>query len=353
MAWDASKPVASSNVESPPIRSNFQAIEQSLYGRNLFADSQFLMWHKENDLAHWRKSATGTFTRETSTIKFGNNAVKLVYGGAGTDSLDQFLLDDATQLAFLAGIPLSMGCWIKSNTASCFLRMSSTAADEVTTASTGTDTWEWLTLSGFNVASSSLTDLKAGVKVTGAGTVYISHPTLVLGEIPPQWPIPSAAQVGTIALPMAGDPVATGVQIRFSGKTPLMLDSVLLQAISTNDSTTPWIADVQKYTGTGWVSMFLSADRPTITTGKVFGGNEPSLSATSTGIYAGAYSLATILPLFGTSTDTSTGKLDNAEFRLVVADAGTSTGVKNPLINSRWLWFPRPLIVNNTWKEYR
>ncbi|KKK90510.1 hypothetical protein LCGC14_2722270, partial [marine sediment metagenome] len=85
MAWAAEKPVAASLLSSAEVRSNWDALQASLNGRNMVADPTFYLWHAEtgNGTAgqttppsHWAISGTGATVQRcgaglTDTTDFG------------------------------------------------------------------------------------------------------------------------------------------------------------------------------------------------------------------------------------------------------------------------------------------
>lgn len=344
MAWQRTKPVASTNVESAAVRANFQSIDQCMLGRNLVCDSNFLIWHLLNRMAHWAFSGTGTLSRETTTVKNNKTSAKIVYGGSGTDKLVQECLHNSTTAGYFAGIPFSAGCWIKSNTASCALKIDD-GTDSESTASDGTDTWEWVTVT--HTVDASPTKLSLELNMTGAGIAYFSMPTFILGPIPPQHPIPSHCMVTELSYQKDGDPPATGLVFQKTFPRPFQVNHVQIDPQSANASTTPWIMDVQQWASTAFFSMFFSSERPQVSTGKSRGGGAPSLSATATGDVAGAYHHSCFQPHFGT------GMSSGGELKLLVAGAGTSTGVKTPVVNIRCLYFPNPWDAYSSYDEYR
>jgi hypothetical protein len=344
MAWQRTKPVASTNVESPAVRANFQAIDQALMGRNLACDSNFLIWHLYNRMAHWTFSGTGALTRETSTVKNNKHSAKVVYGGSGTDSLSQKFLHNATTAGYFAGIPFSAGVWIKSNTVSCVAKIND-GTDSTSTASDGTNTWEWVTVT--HTVDASPTQLSLDLDITGAGTVYYSMPTFLLGPIPPQHPIPSYVTTPILAYQKPGDPPSTGELFRISLGRPFQVIDAQIEPVSSNASTSDFVVDLQQWASTAFFSMFKSSDRPTVSTGKSRGGGQPSLAATSTADYAGAYWHSCFDAHFGT------GLATGALIRAMVASIGTSTGVKLPMLNVRCRFFPNPWEGYSSYDEYR
>jgi len=344
MAWNRNKPVASTNVESPAVRANFQAIDQAMWGRNLACDSNFLIWHRINRMAHWSFSETGDLTRETSVVKNNKHSAKIVYGGSGTDNLVQEFLHNATTAGYFAGIPFSAGCWIKSNTVSSGLRIDDGTDSEIT-ASDGTNTWEWVTVT--HTVDSSPSKLSLDLEISGAGTIYYSEPTFVLGPVPPQHPMPSFVTTAVIAYQKSGDPVSTGPLFQDTLPRPFQIVDCQIEPLSANASTTPVIVDLLQYGATAFYSMFKSTERPQVSTGQSRGGSQPSLLATATGDLVGAYHHSCFQPHFGTGL--STGAL----LKVMIAGAGTSTGVKDPVINIRCRYFPNPWDSYSSYDEFR
>lgn len=345
MAWDRTKPVASSNVESPAVRANMQAIDQAMWGRNLACDSNFLIWHKYAQMAHWPFSGTGTPSRETTTIKNNKHSAKIIYGGSGTDKYVQEFLHNATTAGYFAGIPFSAGCWVKSNTVSAALKIDD-GADSGSGVSDGTNTWEWVTVT--HTLDASPTKLALEMNITGAGTIYYSLPTFVLGPIPPRHPIPSHVVTPVILQRAVGDPPSTGVFMNFHLNRPWMIIDAMLEGVSVNGSTTPFILDLLQYTGTASLSMFKSTDRPTMATGVARGVSQPTLSGTASGAYAGAYHHACFIPTFGSSAP------GGGQCKLNIDQSGTDTGGPlNPVLQLRTLHFPNPWEAYSSYDEYK
>ena len=64
MAWNRTKPGSGDNLESAPVRSNFQALDAALWGKNLLANAEATIWPKgshstavaNNFAAYWQET---------------------------------------------------------------------------------------------------------------------------------------------------------------------------------------------------------------------------------------------------------------------------------------------------------
>jgi len=218
MAWDNTKPVASSLLSSAEVRANWDALQASMFGQNWVADPNFYIWSREtaNGAAaqtaapdHWKIAGTGaTLQRcgagltDTATPGLDGWAAELTYGSA-TAYLSQDLLD-AIPTA-LVGRPFSAGAWVKSSTASAarLYLWDAVAGYTYSSYHTGGGNWEWLTVSGFVVAGSVA--LNAGMELS-SGTAHLGGLTVLMGTVVPLYHIPCASMVGTWTHTAAGTP---------------------------------------------------------------------------------------------------------------------------------------------------
>jgi hypothetical protein len=342
MAWQRTKPVAASNVESSPVRGNFQAVDQSLWGRNLVPDSMHQIWPGKNELAYWTKT-NFTMTRELTTIKEAAQSIKLVYSGAGTDILQHMLISVGGLIAPFQSKPFSWGLWVKSNTATAGFSMDD-GVTSTNTLHTGGNTWEWIT--GTKTLSASATYLALKILQSGAGTTYVGPITVVAGSIPPQSHIPSHVKYALLGYQLSGNPVSTGKKLTIVHGRPYMVKDVYVESLTANNTTTPLIVDVRQYAvGAGVVSMFLSSELPTISTSQARGSFPPSLSATTTA--AGAYHKACFDGLSGSTL--ATGSM----LWLNVNQAATSSGHNTPSVFIRCLTFDHALEAYRAYNEFK
>ena len=225
MAWDNTKPVASSLLSSAEVRANWDALQASMFGRNWVADPNFYIWSREsaNGAAaqtaapdHWRIAGTSAtlqrcgvgLTDESNppsdnAVANGMDgwAAELTYGSSEAQ-LYQTILDD-TPLD-MAGRALSMGAWVKSSTATA-ARLKLADGVDITYSSyhTGGGNWEWLTVT--HTINAAATAINAGLTLS-SGTAHLQGATVLLGSVPPLYHIPCASMVGTWTHTAAGTP---------------------------------------------------------------------------------------------------------------------------------------------------
>ena len=197
MAWDNTKPAASSLLSSAELRNNWDALQASLFGTNWVADPNFYIWSQEtaNGAAaqtsppdHWKLTGTGATLQRcgsglTDTSDAGTSgwAAELTYGSA-TAYLSQDLLD-AIPTA-MVGQAVSAGAWVKSSTSSAarLYLWDAVAGYTYSDYHTGGGAWEWLTVEEFTVAGSVA--LSFGLELS-SGTAHLQGSTVLLGAIPP------------------------------------------------------------------------------------------------------------------------------------------------------------------------
>lgn len=345
MAWNKDKPEASAYLVSADIRANWAALADQALGRNLLGDPDYHIWAagtSGNAPSWWNisgQTSGGNIARYVSTTSItvpgSNSAVNLNYSSAALELFQNVLStgDITTSIkATMDGQAISAGVWVHTASADCKLVMHGPSSNVLSSA-IGTGSWVWVTKT-LTFASSTITRAGMGVRVNSAGATYVSQPTLVLGPIPPNYPMPGVVVRGDVGTVISGDPVALTTdaegQFVFSHHLPFKVERVDIRAI-TAVTTANMIIDCQHNSGTSYASIFSATSNTT----------KPQLSATcsvrSNGAEPdGAYRWR----CFAADAD---GKTDtDAEMNFdVIQVAGT--GGKNPTVIARCLSYQPPL----------
>jgi len=344
MAWDATKPAASAYLVSADLRANWAAIADQALGRNLLGDPEFLIWGagtSGNAPSWWNISGQTSsdniarYVATTSITPPSGMAVNLNYA-SGTLELYQNALstgDMTTSLkARFAGQAISAGVWVYTASADCKLVMHGPTSNVLSDA-IGTGAWTWVTKS-LILASSTMTRLGMGVRVNSAGATYVSEPTLVLGPIPPDYPIPGSPVRSAVGTTLSGDPAGLTTDYdgawTFTHALPFKVERVDIRAL-TAVTTDNLIVDAQHDNGTSWVSMFSLTSSIT----------KPQLSATSSVKANGAVPDGSYWSrCFEADSDGSGGADTTLSVRV---EQVSGTGGKNPNVICRVLSYQPPL----------
>jgi len=136
-------------------------------------------WYKEtNNDVYRQHNDGGTLTKDGSFY-----SLKIVFGGAGSQVLTPGatlqVLAEHTQR--FAGRTVTMGAWVKSDTADrVHVRLYDGSTSTASDSNAGTG-WEWLEATA--TISASATNFRCGFRSDNAGsTTYISQPMLVFGS---------------------------------------------------------------------------------------------------------------------------------------------------------------------------
>lgn len=269
MAWNESRPASGSKANSAQVKTNWDAIEQSLETKNLLADPTFLIWAAgaSADPSHWTSSGAGAaIAQELTELRFGANAAKLTYGGA-TAKLSQDILPTSDYDSYFDGKFFSVGAWVFTNS------VTSIGFDDGDTPTyssvvASASTWTWKTHT-HQVGSG--TKLAFDLKVDSGGFAIISAPSVVYGLIPPQEPLFPSVIRGMFGTTIAGDPVTAGSDIwTMSYTRPFIVDYVQIECLSIAD-TSSLVIDIHQASdiGGGGTTMFASPPAVLSTTSRV------------------------------------------------------------------------------------
>lgn len=296
MAWNRTKPGAGDNLESAPVRANFQALDAALWGKNLLANSELNIWPEGSDTganavpAHFSKIGSPAISCVTGGKRTKFSA-KLTYSGSGTDGLRQSMLPSHD--GSFDGVSVSVAVWVKATSTGVTVGIEDGGASGSTDSSahSGGGDWELLTLTHVIQADSTKLDFIA--EITASGNFEMNQPTVVFGEIPPSDTIPAELIEGVIQWPNPGA-IATGV-VQGGRFTPWRPFFVVEGAISVE--TVPQqravLVQLQKFDGSSWINLYDTGTGSAIelATGKRHGSRAPNATSTLDSTGAGDVSM--------------------------------------------------------------
>lgn len=286
MAWNRTKPGAGDNLESSPVRANFQAIDGALWGKNLLANSEANIWPDGSDTganqpaAHWSKIGSAIISCVTGgkRTKFSQ---KVTYSGSGTDGLRQSLIPSHD--GSLDGAEVSAAVWMKATSTGVTIGFEDggTGGDTDSSAHSGGGSFELLTVTHTITADSTKLDFIA--EITATGNFEMNQPTVVVGAIPPSDTVPSELVEGaTLQFPISGT-IATGVLTggRFSPWRPFLVVEGAL-ALDTPPNATPVLVQLQKFDGSSWIDLFDTGTGAAVEVGvgSYWGSRRPNATST-------------------------------------------------------------------------
>jgi hypothetical protein len=327
MTYNRNKPADGAKTVSADVRSNFQAIDQSLFGINLIANSDFLIWHNgdANPPALWGKSGSPTIARTgtglaDTTRKKGDFATKMTYSGSGTDSLDYNILTTASYDDGLDGVPIVVAVWVKSDSTNAKIALNDggTGSPTRTDAHDGDDDWQLMTLTHTIAANADKLILQAELAATG--DMYVSQPTVLIGAVPPADTIPAIPRRETFNYQF-GSGITTGAKLLHRIWDAARVEDVGL--FTDANPNTDINLDVFKWDGSSWVDMY--ATGPTLSTSDNAARKIPD---------ATSYARRCLAPSSGSG-------VDNGLLRIDVSQA--ATGPVFGEIQVRVLSYVRPL----------
>jgi hypothetical protein len=283
MAWNRTKPGVGDNVESAPVRANFQALDAALWGKNLLANSEMNIWPEGSDTganavpAHFSKIGTPAISCVTGG-KRAKFSAKLTYSGSGTDGLRQSLIPSHD--GSFDGVSVSVAVWVSASSTGVTVGIEDGTDTTDSDAHSGGSTFELLTLTHIINAASTKLDFVA--EITTSGNCEINQPTVIFGVIPPSDTIPSETAEGTLQWPVAGD-IATGAVLngRFNPWRPFKVIDGGIQ-VDTPPNATPVLVQIQKWTGAAWTNLYDTGTGAAIelATGDSFGSRRPNATST-------------------------------------------------------------------------
>jgi hypothetical protein len=331
MAWDKTKPVLLSSVNSPEIRANWASIETAIAGVNLLADPTFLIWAAGDAAAptQWVLSGAGAAVARAGTglgdtsRKVGAFTAKVTAGGGAVGVLEQNLLPATMDTGF-QGITVSMGAWVRATAASAArLRITDGVNTSFSSFHTGGGAYEWLTISGHSV-NAAATKLTGGMEVAISQVGYLSGPTFLFGDIPPARFMPAPVEYLDLFWFIAGNQSTGAQKIAYRPRRPGIVKDVELE-VGTPPATQALIVDVNTWDGAAMTSMF--ATRPQVAAAGALGGARPD------GTYARRCFSA------GFDTATPAGSIITFD----IDQVGTGTVGADLSVHIRYLQYARPL----------
>ena len=352
MSWQRTKPAAGDNLESDPLRGNFQALDAALWGKNLLANSEFLIWPAGSDTganeppAHWQKVGSPAVSMVTAAadIKKAPRSLKMTYSGAGTDEIKQDVLPTGAYNGELDGLFVAGAAWVASASSGFTLGVDDGDEEGFSSAHSGGGAFELLTF--VHEISAASTKLSFINRLTASGSAVISQPTLVFGQIPPQDTLASEIVQGNIQFGLPGT-IATGIVTggRYHPWQPYFVVEGYL-AVDTVPNANPVELNLAKWDGSSWINMY-TTNPISLTTGQHGALLVPNATSTldSTGAAAFRTWARSFAGLGGssgviTSTDQKNNKIRaNVELADDTSTAPSSDGE----LNIRILQYKRPL----------
>ena len=280
MAWQRTKPAASADLESAPVRGNFQELELSNLG-NCMPDPYHLIWPAGDAAAPagWTLAGSGgAVARITSAGNHlgGNMAVQLTLGAANT-TLTRTLIPAGSFPTELQGKDVSIGVAIKTATASLAgvrIYDGVTMHEHATTPyHTGGGSFEWLWVTATLDASATELSVVYYLDIgASSGNAVFDLPTFVLGGIAPQRFLPPRINEGVLVYPVVGDVATETDKFHFLAGLPFIIRNVTVRC-KTAPTDASLIVDVNHWDGSAFQSMF--STRPTLATTEKNNGANP------------------------------------------------------------------------------
>lgn len=355
MAWNRTKPGSGDNLESSPVRANFQALDAALWGKNLVANSEFNIWPEGSDTganaapAHFTKIGSPAISCVTGGKRTKFSA-KLTYSGSGTDGLRQSLIPSHD--GSFDGVSVSVAVWVNSSSTGCTIGIEDggTGGSTDSAAHSGGATYELLTLTHVITADSTKLDLV--MELTSTGSAEFNQPTVIFGDIPPSDTIPAEVIEGNIQWTVAGDFDATGfiTGARFVGYKPFY---VLEGAVYSDapPKNTGVLIQLRKWDGASWQNLYDTGTGAALemAVGTRGGSRVPNATSTMDSTGAGDVSMyvRSFLGLAASSGSLATGTTGIANRRIgasiEVEDTGTGNIAGPGEIQARVMQYKRPL----------
>ncbi len=276
MAWDRTTPATAAAIASSPVRSNFVALDQSLMGQNLIRDPYLMIWPAGDAVApaHYKIVGAPTIARETGAGEYKTKDMSASLTGSATSQLIQTILNTTDFDAVWQGVPISWGCWVRSDTASiATVGIDDGVSPVVSDPHSGGDSFEWLT--GTMILDASATKIEWQMDSLNAGAkTYFDFPTVVIGSVPPQHPIPPKIDKGVLYFPQGVGVAEVGVRKNsFRAERPFIVTNVSL-FVATAPTGAALIVDVNHDQGGTATTMF-GGTKPQIAISAKQGGRNP------------------------------------------------------------------------------
>lgn len=280
MAWDRTSPAASSALSSSPVRSNFQALDQSNWGPNWCMDPDFLIWAAGDAVSptHYGTlvGSGGSVARDTTDYQSNGMAMKVTLGSQDT-YVPQTIFSSAEFPTYWRSKDFSFSCAVKTSTASLAkIGIYDGVGTTFSSYHTGGGSWEWLTVTRTLDASATELEIRFQSDIDGtSGNATFDLPVFIPGPIPAQHFIPCPTVEGTLYFPVAGT-ISTGTdKFRFNPAYPMLVRNVTLRADTAPTGAGSNVAvDVNHWDGSAMQSMF-STTKAEIDPGNNNGGRNP------------------------------------------------------------------------------
>jgi hypothetical protein len=279
MAWDKTKPAGGSKLSSAEHRANYLALARTLGGGNLVDDARFDIWAAgDAAVPTCYKVASGSPTIARCGTGLGDTARKVgpfclkVTAGAAQVIIQQLLLTTGDFDDSFKAQPFNFGVWAKCANAS---KASMQLVDGVNTTASAlnlTTDWEWLVPTTHHAVSDTGTYLGFQLVVAANQTVYFSGPTILFGEVAPEFALPSLWTDGTLYFPQASTVVVGNAKGGFAPTTPGIITHCQLNVL-TAPTSAALIAGVDTWDGSAFQAVFSS--QPQIAATATVGGAAP------------------------------------------------------------------------------
>jgi hypothetical protein len=239
-------------------------LQSAIGARNLIRNEDAIIWPVTTAAAatslpaFWQLtdggSGTDNIAREGTTKKMtASFALDRDAGSTADAVLYQDILDTGAFLTDFRAETFGLGCWVWTNIASHASIAINDGNDEEEATHTGSEGWEWLSLT--HALDGAATQLRVELRVQSNGTAYFALPTLVQSDYAPDRWMPSPRVSGAFTWQFRGLPSTGDDQRRMAFFRPTYLQSI--KATCSNDPTGNVTIDVEKYkTGASWDSLF-------------------------------------------------------------------------------------------------
>lgn len=335
MAWVRDEPVASSALQSSPVRSNFQALDASNWGPNWVEDPSFIIWAGGDSAPPSCYGAVvgsgGSVSRNTTDYRANGMAMKVTLGSEDT-YVPQTIFASGQLPAYFQGKDFSFACAVKTSTASLAkvglydgVGTTFTSGGGTNGTHTGGGGWEWLYGTRTLDANATQLEIRFYVDIAGtSGNATFDLAVLIPGPIPPQTFIPCPTNEGVLYFPVSSPSADTDIA-RFRSALPFIVRNVSLHA-GTPPTGQSLDVDVNKWDGSAWQSMFGATKAEIAAANADGGGRDPD----------GTYEYR----CFGRSSDNDS--ITDTLLNVDIDQIGSSEGGADLIILVRVLQFQSP-----------
>jgi hypothetical protein len=244
---------------------NSTTLAQSLGGKNLLANDDFLVWHGSDTAApaQWALAAgsiqrCGTGLADT-TSKFGLFTARVTVVAPAT-ALSQTMVDasdepDGAVVAVGAFGTIGYGAWVKtSSPATARIGLTDGVSTSFSSYHPGDGTFVWL--SGTLTVAAAATELTFNLDFADADTAYVTAATVVVSPVAPtQW-IPAETRLVSVPIAYKSGAVSAALipQYGYVGGTGLVTEVVAIA--DTAPTGQALIFNVEKGNSAGTATLF-------------------------------------------------------------------------------------------------